>query len=495
MSARIHVFAVGVETYQKADINPVSFAENDAREFTKAWQALGAKPADCVLLLSPLATKTAIESALRRFIKGVSRGDTIVFFFAGHGFTQDGDSHLVTHDTQPDDLAATSVPLTTILKQLRECPSRKVLLFIATGENGFPVASEAGAITSNFTGDELGEFCEGAEHRLAFTACQADESSWSSSTLKHGLWSQAVIQALSGDAKAALEKSKLVTGHSLQTYLAAEVPRLLRTTRSGPETQTPCCFGNATRELVVADLTGIFQAKAARAPAMGSVLKDSSLRGEVCGPVRKLSGFQKANRIPDSHSSAADAFVRRAGHEEVKAQADAIHETLRAQFGYKRKEISHVCEDGGATIKTPDFEVNLSIAQAADDPAGYVLTTEVGAIRRPEIVADDAFGNAFSSYCNSVLIVFSARLDLADKIDEIEGVAAFKAHLDYKPDCSAFTLNLPAPRLRIHVTAERMTLSSPATRDIKTLLANTQNALAALGGSGVQLLLPAKATA
>jgi hypothetical protein len=490
MSTRILVFAVAVEKYQKAAIDSVAFAENDARDFMKAWQTLGADPSDCIILLIAHATKTAIESSFKKFLGGVTKADTVIFFFAGHGIAYNDVSYLTTHDTQPGDIKATSISLTLILNQFRESKSDRVMLFIDACESGLPVAAGMRSITSSFSGEELRQFCEDAAHHVGFAACKVHESSWPNSSLKHGIWSYALIKALSGDAKNALDKGNLMTGDSLRDYLADEVPRLLRTTRSGNETQTPCCFGNATKQFIVADFAQIFADRAAKANALGSAMKDASLRGEKFGSVRRLSGFKKRYRVPDGHFTATEAFVKRIGHEEVKEQADVIHERIRETFGYKRKDINYSCDDGAATIKTPDFDVNLWIMQDPGDPSVYVLTTEVGAIRRPAIITEDGFSDVFSRYCDTVVIEFSRNIDLKDKIDEIEDLPELKGHLKYEADCSSFKLNLPT--LQICVTAKRITLSLPGTDNIKVLLDNAKNALAALSSSGVVLLLPDK---
>jgi hypothetical protein len=213
------------------------------------------------------------------------------------------------------------------------------------------------------------------------------------------------------------------------------------------------------------------------------------LRGEKHGPVRCLSGFKKTHRVPDAHFSAADAFVRRAGHEEVKGQAEAIHEGIRATFGHRRKDIAYACADGKASIRTPDFDVNLAIAQDAKDPAKYLLVTEISGFRRPAVVDEDGFSQVFSLYCDTVEIEFSRSLNLEEKIDEIEALPALRKFLKYEADSSSFTLALPSPEIIICATADRMAFSLPRRGTVKTLMSHTRDALAALTGSGVDMLL------
>jgi len=48
MTSKTHVFAVAVEDYLDSTIDKVIYAENNAQEFVKAWQSLGAAQTDCV---------------------------------------------------------------------------------------------------------------------------------------------------------------------------------------------------------------------------------------------------------------------------------------------------------------------------------------------------------------------------------------------------------------------------------------------------------------
>jgi hypothetical protein len=431
MSTRIHVFAVAVESYQIASISKVDYAENDAREFIDAWKTLGADALDCITLLSNRATKTAIQSSFKKFLNGVIKDDLVIFFFAGHGIAFNDVSYVTAHDTQPGDIQATSISLASILKELRECKSDRVLLFIDACHSGLPISAGMRSITSHFSGDELMKFCADSEHHFGFAACKVSESSWPAIPLKHGIWSHSVIEALKGNAKGALEKGTLITSDSLRDYLSQEVPRLVRKYLKGNETQTPTCFGDMTKGFIVADLAKVLQARAASANLLGDAIKDAQIRGSNLGDVKRLSGFKKGTHfVPKEISSSADGFIRKYGQKEVEDQATQIHNELKAAFGYARKDITYACDDGHASIKTPDFDVDVSIGQDSEDAGGYVISTEVSVFRRPEVVSEDRFSKVFSTYCDSIVIGLSERMDLESKIDDIEAVATLADKID-----------------------------------------------------------------
>ena len=244
------------------------------------------------------------------------------------------------------------------------------------------------------------------------------------------------------------------------------------------------------KPVLLADLTSITSKKRANVLGLGSALKDTSLRGEKLGLVRSLSGFQKGHHVPQGHFSSAEAFVKRAGYEEVKTQAEAIYENIRTHLGYRRKNLNFACDQDAATIKTPDFDVNLSISQNPDDTTGYIITTEIGVIRRQEVFLEDAFSEAFSNYCDTVVIEFSGKINIEEKIDAIENIPELEAHLKYEADLSSLTLDIPKPSLRIHMADNCITLSMPGSGNLKALLTNIQSALSTIKDTGIQLLSP-----
>ncbi|HZM03183.1 MAG TPA: caspase family protein [Candidatus Saccharimonadales bacterium] len=375
MTPKTHVFAIAVENYQDTKIPAVRYAENDVREFVNAWQILGVDAADCEVLLSAAATFKAFESKLKSFLGHVAKGERVVFFFAGHGLAINGESRITVHDTQIGDLSATTIPLNEILKQVRASKSEQALLFLDSCHSGLPIIDGMRSICSAFSAEELMAFCKDSEYHFAFASCKVDQSSYSAVTLSHGIWSYCVINALTGDLKDALEKGRLVTSNSLQTFLSDEVPRTLRKTVTGAVSQTPCAFGNFTKEFIVADVSHILAAKAAKASTLGSLLKEAFLRGEDGGQVRSLSGFKKGfHREPKDHFQGAEDFIAKIGQNEVKSHAEKINDELKAAFKYKFKDVEFGCSDGAATIITPDFDVNIWIHQDKDDPSAYVLT-------------------------------------------------------------------------------------------------------------------------
>ena len=226
------------------------------------------------------------------------------------------------------------------------------------------------------------------------------------------------------------------------------------------------------------------------APLHGTALQESRLVGDSTGRVRQLRGFQKGFREPSEVTAATRSFVARLGAAEVQERAERVFREVRAAFAYKRRELDLALADGSATVRTPDFDVNLGVEQDEEKPSAYRLVTQVAAFRSPGIVEDERFLRLFGGYCDRVVIDFAQAFDLAAKIDRIEDLPELAPHLDYDAHAQWFTLSLPSPAITIHVTSRRMVFALAAPGELRTLLNYTAAALAALGGAAGRATLP-----
>ena len=208
--------------------------------------------------------------------------------------------------------------------------------------------------------------------------------------------------------------------------------------------------------------------------------------GVVEGRVRRLQGYQRNHRLPSGHHAAAQAFVRRVGHPEVQQLAERLYADIRSLFAYKRREFAYCCEDGFAAIKTPDFDLHISIQQCPTEPHNYQLSTELSAVHQPAIAAEAPFINCFTPHCDTVVVDFPQPIDLNDKIDAIEEIPDMAAALDYQPDGGAFELKLTALDLHIRVTPMRMSFQLLRQRNLGILIAHSQKAFDILTAAGLQ---------
>lgn len=484
----LRIFAVGVEHYQDPGIRKVTFAENDATAFVNAWTSL-AKVVDSVVLLSAKATHAAMWSQFKRFAADITVDDTVVIFYAGHGYRAGDTNYITCHDTQRGDIPGTSLKLEDIFALLRKSKSKRIMLFLDSCHSGMPMQDGMRSIVSDFTPDELKAFCKDSEFHVGFASCKVDEYSWPSTAVKHGIWTYCIVQALTGKAQSAFEKGELITGSSLADYLSIEVPAEIQKVRKANEVQTPCSFGNATKAFIVADLEPLVTQARAMNSEVTQGLGKGLLRGCEFGRIDKLSGFAKGrHRVPDKVYHAANSFVESIGADEVTEVANNLHDEIKDAYDFTRKQLRMESSDGSATITTPDFRVDITISQRTDDSSQYRLLIEVSEFKSPTVFTTEKFDKVFSGHCDTLVIQFEQPASVVDKIDEIEAIRALKKGLRYAADLSELTLSVPGSSLVVRMTPDEVSFSIPGDTDVKQLLEGFRDSLKSLAGSGVKLI-------
>lgn len=450
--SRTHVIAVGLERFQQADLGSVEYAADSVRAFAEAWHGLGVDPEDSVLLLDDEATKTTVESRLRRLPKTVGKGDTVVFLYAGRGIECDGRTLLLLSDSQPDDLEFSALGIRELLNSLERCRAGKMILFLDLSE-----------------GMELEE-----ADKLIFVSASPGEVSRASGMLKRRLWLHAISRALTGKVKGFDGE---IRADALQAHLVDEVSRLLRSTWDGKEQQTPLALGNLD-DVVIAEL------QPDECKGLEPMLRDSRLLGERGDRVRTLSGFQKqrGHREPDRHSQAAVKFIQKIGANELEQHAARIHQRLKEAFNYGRSDVELATSEEAISIRTPDFDIDVWLEQATEECTSYRMLTEIGTFRNSETILSDAFDQAFEGICDTLLFELSRPFPVAEKIDEIESNPELAKGLDYDGN-DAFTLRLSRPPLRLEVSADRILIRLAGVGGLVQLMRYAWEALQTLEGS------------
>ena len=112
-TARTWAVVIGISRYQKlSGGQQLQFADRDASLFEEAIQKRGVSPQNVKLLTGPDATSAAIKSAVGTWLaRSVSRSDTVLIFFSGHGLFERefGESYLLGYDSDPKDPYGTAL--------------------------------------------------------------------------------------------------------------------------------------------------------------------------------------------------------------------------------------------------------------------------------------------------------------------------------------------------------------------------------------------------
>ena len=126
------LFVFAVENYDETD--KVVYAKNSAEIFTKAMQKrLGISQRNSYVYIDSKATTTALNDQLDRFLKNVKQGDSVYFYYSGHGIPdpKTGEAYLLPRDkvvdyvTKEDNLKARN-----IYYKLSNSNASKVVAFV-----------------------------------------------------------------------------------------------------------------------------------------------------------------------------------------------------------------------------------------------------------------------------------------------------------------------------------------------------------------------------
>jgi len=127
------LFIIAVEDYEYTD--SVIYSENSARLFKKVMKKrLGVPEKNVRTLINKGATSGKIRYRLKDMLAHVKRGDTIYFYYSGHGIpvaSQDNTPYILAQDMSPKYIAEDKrFKLQNIYKALSNSKAKKVIAFV-----------------------------------------------------------------------------------------------------------------------------------------------------------------------------------------------------------------------------------------------------------------------------------------------------------------------------------------------------------------------------
>lgn len=490
---RKHAIIIAIERYLTGLPN-VSFAEADARGFSESLQGLGFEEADIQLLVNEGATKSLIDSKLRRVTDRLGRDDTLFFYYAGHGFADAGHNYITCYDSDRTDLSRTSLSMKLVFEFLAKANSSRVACFVDACHSGIrpTLPDSSRGLLYDISTDELLTFFAHSEFCVCFSSCKEGQESYPSTTLGHGVWTHCLLDALEGRAPRAIARDGLVTAQSLQAHLAEQVPAVIRAAFTDLRTQTPMMYGEMSAgDFLVADVGPILerrkQQKLAAASAAPIQIQRAILSSEDVSGVKRLSGFRSTHKVPKEVAGYANDFIQKIGAEDLEERLDALVARIRSSFGFKRAEISTTISGGVASVMTPKFNASVSLAQDRDDAGQVVWRLEVGGVAQLSTIQLGAFDEVFSEF-EEMDLQFSGAIDVAQLIDLIEDQESADVSVEYPPAANECTILIRPTELRIRVAAGRVTIRPVAPMSARLLVASAQSGVAALEAAHIPLL-------
>ena len=207
---------IGVSEYG-AGIPPLLSALNDVQAMERVLQNpnLG-NFAQVERLLNP--DSVAMRIAIQKLFKNAGKEDLLLFFFSGHGITNDDDHlYLATRNTAKDNFEATAVDANFIQTQSKSCYSKRQVLILD--------ACYSGAFANNWHTKSIGVDIKkqlGAEGRVVLTSSGATQTSFAQEGATLSLYTQYLVEGIETGA-ADTDNDGNIHVQELHTYAKAKV--------------------------------------------------------------------------------------------------------------------------------------------------------------------------------------------------------------------------------------------------------------------------------
>lgn len=447
---------VAIDTYQDAILGAVPYAEAGAKAAADALAAIGYPKKNQILLIGSHATQGAILSRVRKLKKQMKKGDELLVWVDAHGFSHKGDGVLAAWDTLPDDLVESGVSVGELVKELLSSKAGQVVFLLDVGAGPKPSMAFPADVVGQLDFEQLSHLFDDSPKGVCLTATVDDEESLMAAPLKASVWTHLVLEALGGRAAKAITPDGTVTAASLQRYLDDELPRVARKHFTGPPAQSPRLFGEQNGAAMVADLTPLLATRTGGGLLDPARLRRIVFRTETRGRVKDLSGFRKTFRLPDGTGPSTRKFVAKCAADDLRSDLDNVYEVVREQFGYKRRDVDTSAGlDGYGSLRTPDFEYTVHVAQDPNSPTDVIWRREVGQVADVDVVRGAAFEAAFGKLFDQLAFEFAVPVDVGDLVDQLEDVPADGRKVSVDSDGASCEITLAgfAGAVRVERTA------------------------------------------
>ncbi len=230
----LYILTIGINQYKNPSYN-LEYAVNDAKAFNKALSRKSDSLFSNIFeypITNEKATKETIFSTLKEIQTNIGPEDVFVFYYAGHGVmgsdkdNNKSDFFLVTHDIvnlygDYASLAEKAVSASELLENSIRVSAEKQLYIIDACHSGG--ALESFAVRGGAREKALAQLAR-SSGTFFLTASQDAQFANEVGSLKHGLFTYALLEVLSGEHGSAYDNK--VTVNEIKSYVEDRVPEL-----------------------------------------------------------------------------------------------------------------------------------------------------------------------------------------------------------------------------------------------------------------------------
>jgi tetratricopeptide (TPR) repeat protein len=321
---KIHALLIGISKYQSEEVRPLQFAHRDAEkfaEFLRSPRGGGLRDEQITVLTDERATTAAVRTAFATLAAKAGPRDTVMLLVAAHGTVleiagRSKGAYLVTHDSDPQDLAATALPMIEIQRLIREelAKAGRVLAFVDACRSGtigsIPLATQ---LKVNRALDAWA-LTEG--ELFLYTASRPGEVSYEGPQYGggHGAFTYHVLEALNGAAD--FNRDGFVDVQELINAVSLKVPEATH------DRQHPRDAGTIPNTLRLSQVGAPAQAAARVLEIRRQVDFEDAMRAGRLQPDEPRSAFTALRQMKMARELTAEQYLERENRLRVRLEED-----------------------------------------------------------------------------------------------------------------------------------------------------------------------------
>ena len=419
---------IAIEDYrfsdEKTGINSVKYARNDASKFKKLLKEdFGLLEEDILMWTDKDATKSALEDELKYHIRQLTKDNRFYFYYAGHGFYQNGYNKLTCWDSHPDNLDGTTVSIKEILLDpLEASECTQSLIFLDSCSTYLKNNIVARDLISNFNNRELENFLKSEKYHAIFMSCSPGEKSYPNDVLKHGIWTWHLIEALKGNVPEVILNDEFITDTTLKNYLSDSVPKYITQKTIFRNTQKPFAKINSSNDFLIRKIEKPELEINQEFPKLSLKFDSITFRRIKILDIRSAPGFKKNHFIPEKNSPSGNSFIQSLFEQELKDEIQEVYVNTKEVLSFRKRQIEYGAESGYGNVENDVFRFFIEIEQNPLDPSQAKVTRKLQ-IRVNRNQLPENFDDIFPNQINEIAIPIEGNIDFDELVEKFENLA------------------------------------------------------------------------
>ncbi|MFH0842187.1 MAG: caspase family protein [Bacteroidota bacterium] len=226
-SSDCYVLSIGINIYQNENLT-LTYARPDAQAFASFLDSKGEKLFNrihSITLFDENATRARILAAIDEISRTMKKEDVFVFFYAGHGSTEEGVFYFITSEITglyQQEKLQNALRVNELQEKFKLLPALKQVVFVDACHSGSSV--ETLAMRGASEEKALAQLSRSSGvHVMA--SSESEQQSAEIKSLGHGVFTYVLLEALKGKADGAPADSK-ITIYEIKSYIDDQVPEV-----------------------------------------------------------------------------------------------------------------------------------------------------------------------------------------------------------------------------------------------------------------------------